>query len=431
MMKRLAVILFALAAYGAPASAGSLSIFAYDGAGRAVLEFDPAAVFAFSAEGRDLMSVAVRQTPPENDPHGPVDLAITVDCQLRQMAASPVTQVAKDGAPPTTAAGFKTSDLKPPNKGMYERFVVAVCGGELPGVKVSPTKSGWTHFVEGLSRALYFVNASSRTIGKYRAASVRLYELGGAQLSDGRHIDGRDAVWVVDCEQKLGAVAYERSFSKMGDKNETVVTIGDERAFADPSIVEVDKLKFGRAVVGSMQARFAEELCVTSSGSQDSSSGRAQTKTADFVYYTIDFPTDWTQIGTGKLQPGDKTLLVTALNLAGVQPTASPEHDADSARLALAALEKSATQTLTSQGCKLVQEFSARDVDGQRSLVRGVFQTESAMTVVQYYVKGPTYVVPLLVTGNRDGAAIIAQMDPILSSLKWLGNSLEQRPVAK
>jgi hypothetical protein len=138
-------------------------------------------VFAFSAAGRDLMSVAVRETPPENDPHGPVDLAIIVDCQLRQMAASPVTQVAKDGAPPTTAAGFKTSDLKPPNKGMYERFVVAVCGGELPGVKVSPTKSGWTHFVEGLSRALYFVNASSRTIGKYRAASMRLYELGDAQ----------------------------------------------------------------------------------------------------------------------------------------------------------------------------------------------------------------------------------------------------------
>jgi hypothetical protein len=39
--------------------------------------------------------------------------------------------------------------------------------------------------------------------------------------------------------------------------------------------------------------------------------------------------------------------------------------------------------------------------------------------------------VPLLVTGNRDGAAIIAQMDPILSSLKWLGKPLEQRPVAK
>jgi hypothetical protein len=427
MMKRLTAIMFALAAYGVPASAASLSIFAYDGAGRPVLEFDPATVFAFNAQGRDLMRVVVRETPPENDPHGPVDLEEIVDCQLQQIAASPVVQVAKD--PPMTAAGFKTSDLKPPNKGMYERFVVAVCGGELPGVKVSPAKSGWTHFVEGLSRALYFVNTSSRTIGKYRAASVRLYELGGAQLSDGRHIDGRDAVWVVDCEQKLGAVAYERSFSKMGDKNETVVTIGDERAFADPSIVEVDKLKFGRAVVGSMQARFGEELCVTSS--QDLSSGRAQTKTADFVYYTIDFPTDWTQVGTGKLQPADKTLLLTALNLAGVQPTGSPEHDAAAMRSLMAELEKSATQTLTLQGCKLVQEFSAKDVDGQLSLVRGVFQANTGMTVVQYYVKGPTYIVPLLVTGNRDGAATIAQMDPILSSLRWQGKPLEQRPVAK
>jgi len=258
---------------------------------------------------------------------------------------------------------------------------------------------------------------------------VRLYELGGAQLSDGRHIDGRDAVWVVDCEQKLGAVAYERSFSKMGDKNETVVTIGDERAFADPSIVEVDKLKFGRAVVGSMQARFGEELCVTSS--QDLSSGRAQTKTADFVYYTIDFPTDWTQVGTGKLQPADKTLLLTALNLAGVQPTGSPEHDAEAMRSLMAELEKRATQTLTSQGCKLVQEFSAKDIDGQLSLVRGVFQANTGMTVVQYYVKGPTYIVPLLVTGNRDGAATTAQMDPILSSLRWQGKPLEQRPAAK
>jgi hypothetical protein len=38
--------------------------------------------------------------------------------------------------------------------------------------------------------------------------------------------------------------------------------------------------------------------------------------------------------------------------------------------------------------------------------------------------------VPLLVTGNRDGVATMAEMDPILSALKWLGKSLEQRPAA-
>jgi hypothetical protein len=225
-------------------------------------------------------------------------------------------------------------------------------------------------------------------------------------------------------------VAYERAFATVGGKNETVESIGDERAFADPSIVEVDKLRFGRAAAGSMQARFGEEVCVMSQDSQGLSSGPAQTKTANFVYYTIEVPSDWTQIGTGKLQPGDKTLLVTALNLAGIEATASPEHDTEAMRSLMVKLEKSATQTLTLQGCKVVQEFSAKDIDGQRSLIRGVFQANTGMTVVQYYVKGPTYVVPLLVTGNRDGAATMAQMDPILSSLRWQGKPLQRRPAA-
>jgi hypothetical protein len=430
MMKRLTGIMFALAASGAPASAASLSTFAYDAAGRSVLEFNPVTAFAFSAEGRDLISIRVKETPPENDPRGPVDLAVIVDCRLRQIAASPVTPDSKDGTPSTAVAGFKTSDLKPPNIGMYQRFVIALCDGELLGVQGLPAKSGWTHFVEGSQRALYFANGSLRTIGKYRAASVRLYELGGAQLPDGRHIDARDAVWVIDCERKLGAVAFERAFARVGDHNQTVQSIGDEKAFADPSIVEVDKLTFGQAVAGSMQARFAEEVCAMGRGSQDLSSARAQTKTANFVYYTIEVPVDWTQVGTGRLQPEDKTLLVTALNLAGIEAKATPEQDAEAMRSLMAELEKRATRTLTSQGCKVVQEFSAKDIDGQRSLIRGVFQANTGMTVVQYYVKGPTYVVPLLVTGKRDGAATMAEMDPILSSLRWLGKPLERLPTA-
>jgi hypothetical protein len=163
-------------------------------------------------------------------------------------------------------------------------------------------------------------------------------------------------------------------------------------------------------------------------GSQDFSPGHTQTKTANFVYYTIEVPVDWTQAGTGKLQSGDKTLLVTALNLTGVKATASPDQDAEAMKSLMTELEKSATRTLTSQGYELIQEFSARDVDGQRSLIRGVFQAATGMTTVQYYVKGPTYVVPLLVTGTRDGAATMAEMDTILSSLKWLEKPLEQRP---
>jgi hypothetical protein len=90
---------------------------------------------------------------------------------------------------------------------------------------------------------------------------VRLYEFGGAQLPDGRHIDGRDAVWVIDCERKLGAVAFERAFARVGDQNQAVQSSGDEKALADPSIVEVDKLTFGQVATGSMQARFGDELC--------------------------------------------------------------------------------------------------------------------------------------------------------------------------
>lgn len=156
----------------------------------------------------------------------------------------------------------------------------------------------------------------------------------------------------------------------------------------------------------------------------------AQTKTANFVYYTLEVPADWTQAGTGKMQPADKTLLVTALNLTGIEASTAPEQDAAAMKSLLAELEKTAIRTLTSQGCKVVQEFSSQEIDRQRSLIRGVFQTGDGMTVVQYYVEGPTYVVPVLVTGNRDGTATMAEMDPILSSLKWLGKPLQRQPAA-
>jgi hypothetical protein len=260
MIRRL--IAFALGAPNVPAHAASLSPFALDAASRPVLEFYPATAIKFDVQGRDLVSVTVKETPAENDARGPIDLALVADCRSRQLAASPMTEVAKDGMPPTTVAGFKTSDLKPPPRGMYQRFVTALCDGELLGVQVLPARSGWKHFLETPQRGLYFASGSVRTIGKYRAAAVRLYEFGGAQLADGQHIDARDAVWVIDCERKLGAVAFERAFARVGDHNQAVQSIGDEKAFADPSQVEVDKLSFGRAAPGSMQARFGDALCV-------------------------------------------------------------------------------------------------------------------------------------------------------------------------
>jgi hypothetical protein len=261
LMVTFALVAFALVAHGMPATAAPLLLpFAHDDAGTPILEFYPATAARFSAQGDDLLRLAVRETPPERGTQGSMDLVLIVDCQSRQLAASQVAS-AQDAAPGMAEQAFKLSDLKPPNEGMYQRFVVALCEGELSGVQVSPAKSGWIHFVEGKQRALYYLSGSGRKIGKYRAASVRLYELGGAQLPDGRHIDARDAVWVVDCERKLGAVAYERAFARVGDQNQTVTLAGDEKAFANPSVVETDKLTFGQAATGSMQAQFSETLC--------------------------------------------------------------------------------------------------------------------------------------------------------------------------
>jgi len=156
MIKRLIVIVFALGTPSVPANAASLSAFAHDAAGRPVLEFYPATAVKFSAEGRDLVSVTVRETPP--GARGPIDLALIADCRLRQLAASPIAEVAKDGMPPTTVAGFKISDLKPPPVGMYQRFVTALCDGELLGAQGLPAKSGWKHFLESPQRGLYFVS---------------------------------------------------------------------------------------------------------------------------------------------------------------------------------------------------------------------------------------------------------------------------------
>jgi hypothetical protein len=250
------MVTFALAGLGVPASAASpLFPFAHDERGMPVLEYYPATAAKFTSQGRDWVRLTVKETYAR----GPIDIPLVVDCQSQQMMAPQVQ------ADPKGGGVLITQGLKPPPEGMYQRFVIALCDGELLGVRILPAKSAWVHFLEGRERALYFVRDSLRKVGKYRAASVRLYELGGAQLSDGRYFDARDAVWVVDCERKLGAVAYERAFARVGLKNQTVTSIGDERAFANPSIVAADKLTFGQAAAGSLQAKFTDMLCLTNS----------------------------------------------------------------------------------------------------------------------------------------------------------------------
>lgn len=259
-MMKCMMVAVTLAACGAPASAlSSLLPFAYDyDAGRPTLEFYPATAAKFTEQGRELLRLTVRVTPPERDAPGPMDAVVVVDCQSRQLA---VSRAGGDGAPTPPGRTFKLSDLNPANGGTLQRFVAALCGGELIGVPVSSTTSGWVHFIEGTQRALYFVGGSGRKIGNYQVMPVRLLELGGGRLADGRRFDARDAVWVIDCERKLGAVAYERAFTRAGNDDRTVVSTGDDRAFADPTVVEVDKLQFAEAAAGSMQAQFTEASC--------------------------------------------------------------------------------------------------------------------------------------------------------------------------
>src|SRR5262249_48199804 len=155
-----------------------------------------------------------KETPPEHDVRGPINLALIVDCQSEQLAASPIHTVPEDGMPPTILEAFKLTDLKPAPTGTYLRFVIAVCVGELAGVHVLPARTQWVHFLEGFNHVLNYVRDSPRKVGKYRAASVRLQELGLSLLPDGRVFDAREAVWVFDCERKLGAVAYERVLAR-------------------------------------------------------------------------------------------------------------------------------------------------------------------------------------------------------------------------
>jgi hypothetical protein len=205
---------------------------------------------------------------------GSADRSLIVDCDSRQVALVEGMAVvegatagrAKNDAPRPMIEGIENKQFMSPAPGMNARFVQAVCEGELLGVETSPASSGWKHFVEGPGRAVYFIPGRVKKVGKYQVASVRLDELEAAQTPDGQRFDGRNAVWVIDCEQKLGAVAYEQAFSKADGKYINIIglTMGSEKVFQDPSTVDLSSLKFGRPVPGSSQFRFGEAACALS-----------------------------------------------------------------------------------------------------------------------------------------------------------------------
>ncbi|MCA1530752.1 hypothetical protein [Bradyrhizobium yuanmingense] len=251
-----AIALLAFVVHAEKAEATSLKIFpfAYDDHGP-VLEYYPSTSATKTLQGRVFIAITVRE-------RASTDLSLLLDCQKRQLSlAGPTIPTDSAGDQSSAFDGIENKHFISPNKGMYERFVIAVCDGELLGVATSAARSGWTHFIESPGRALYVAPEGTRKLGKYRAASIRLYDLGGAILPDGRHIDARDAVWVIDCEQGLGAVAYERAFARVNGRNQTITTMGDETVTHDLSAVDPGKLKFGRPVPGSSQDRFGKAAC--------------------------------------------------------------------------------------------------------------------------------------------------------------------------
>jgi len=83
------------------------------------------------------------------------------------------------------------------------------------------------------------------------------------------YIDARDAVWVIDCEQKSGAVAYERAFATVGDKNETVQSTGDESCSPNRLMWRWTSLGSARAVARLVAGTIQRGVCITRGGSQN------------------------------------------------------------------------------------------------------------------------------------------------------------------
>lgn len=171
--------------------------------------------------------------------------------------------VDSDGKPPPADA-YSFEKFAPAEDPRMERFRLALCGGELRGVPPpsAERRSGWIQYLEGDKQALYAaVGGTSELPSRHTAVRVRLYELGGAVLEDGRHVDGREAVWVLDCSAKTGGVAYERLFERAGSAAKTVATLGSADTWARLAGIDVSTLKFSAPTPGSIQAYFSDFAC--------------------------------------------------------------------------------------------------------------------------------------------------------------------------
>lgn len=149
-------------------------------------------------------------------------------------------------------------------------------------------------------------------------------------------------------------------------------------------------------------------------------------RTADFQYYTLDVPDDWVDVGPGgipmrsldgrlEILPGGVTVLT------GGEPGADGSPDRTAIIAAVDHIKNSLAANPGRLGIPMVRDFDTEDLGEYRSIMRAVFRANPSTVIVLYYIIGPTYVVPFSVASKFEIDDSIAKLDPIFSSLKWIG----------
>jgi hypothetical protein len=143
-------------------------------------------------------------------------------------------------------------------------------------------------------------------------------------------------------------------------------------------------------------------------------------KTANLIHYTLEVPDDWNQDGTtARMYSGDRSMLFAPGGIMMIGPPPAGENNDAVVASALNEIKKS--QPAMINQLELVSDFTTKQINDGRLLVRRVHRMNPSTIFVQYYIAGQRYVISVTVTSKRGIDATSAVMEPIFASLKWLG----------
>ena len=157
-----------------------------------------------------------------------------------------------------------------------------------------------------------------------------------------------------------------------------------------------------------------------------SQAGISSARTANFRYSTIEVPDGWVDMigpGGAQVKAPDGTLLIqpgSPTVLSGAKPKADGSPDMDGI-LKLVDQIKTLAAKPGRLKFPMIQDFATKDLGHHRSLMRAIYRMNASTIIAQYYVIGPTYVVPFSVASKHGIDDTIARLDPIFASLQWLG----------